>query len=211
VAAAPRWVGLVAGLAVVTAVSQMALFGTQVGQTALVDQWEWTALAFGQTVDDARYAGFQALSQYGPLYGLATALVSGPVWTLVAAGVIFGVFRPRAQTSVSFSQVVAVVAHASVVLAIRQIVAAPISYARETTGSASSLGLWFPSLGTTSPVANVFGALDVFVMWWVVLVAIGVAVLYGRQARATAATFLGIYAGVALLVGVAMTALGGTA
>ena len=83
VASSPRWVGLVAVLAVVTAASQALLFQTEVGQVALVDQWERTTLAFGQPVDDARYAEFQALSGIGPLYGVATALVGGPVLTLV--------------------------------------------------------------------------------------------------------------------------------
>jgi hypothetical protein len=38
-----------------------------------------------------------------------------------------------------------------------------------------------------------------------------VAILYGRQARPLAAAFLGIYAGLALLLAATMTALGGTA
>jgi Yip1 domain len=196
-------------LALITAASQALLFQTEVGQVALVDQWERTTLAFGQPVDEARYAEFQALSGKGPLYGVATALVSGPVLTLVLAVVVTLVFR-RGNRNVSFSQVLAVVAHASVILAIRLLVSAPVSYAREATGGATSLGLWFPALDAASFAGRFVGALDVFVLWWVVLLAIGVGVLYGRQARALAATFLGVYAGLALLLAVTMTALGGT-
>ena len=211
VALSPRWVGLVVVLAVVTAASQALLFRTEVGQVALVDQWERTALAFGQPVDDARYADFQAFSGNGPLYGVATSLVGGPVLTLALAAVIALVFRPRGNRAVSFSQVLAVVAHASVILAIRQIVSVPVSYAREATGGATSLGLWFPALDAASFAGRFAGALDVFVLWWVVLLAIGVGILYGRQARSLAAAFVGVYAGVALLLAVTMTALGGTA
>jgi Yip1 domain len=207
----PRWVGLVAALVVVTASSQAVLFGTEVGQVALVDQWERTAVAFGQDVDDARYEQFQAFSRNAPLYGVAVALASGPVLTLAVAGLIFAMFRARSDRAVSFSQVLAVIAHASVILAIRQVVAAPISFAREATGGATSLGLWFPALDAASPIGRFVGVLDVFVIWWVVLVAIGVAVLYGRRARTLAAGFLGVYAGVALLLAVTMTALGGNA
>ena len=70
-------------LAIVTAASQALLFETEVGQVALVDQWERTTLGFGQPVDEARYAQFQSLSRNGPLYGVATALVAGPLLTLV--------------------------------------------------------------------------------------------------------------------------------
>ncbi len=198
-------------LALATAASQAVFLATGVGQVALVDQWERTALAFGQDVDDARYAEFQALSRNGPLYGVATALVGGPVLTMAMAALIFGVFRGKGGRTVSYSQVLAVMAHASVILAIRQIVAAPVSFARETTASATSLGVWFPALDQASPLARFVGAVDVFVIWWVVLVALGVAVLYERQARRLAAAFLGVYAGVALLLAATMTALGGTA
>ena len=210
VASSPRWVGLVAVLAVVTAASQALLFTTEVGQVALVDQWERTALAFGQPVDEARYAELQALSGDGPLYGVATALVGGPLLTLVVAAIIVLVFR-RNDRVVSFSQVLAVVAHASVILAIRLLVSVPVSYAREATGGATSLGLWFPALDASSFAGRFVGALDLFVLWWVVLLAIGVGVLYGRHARSVAAAFLGVYAGLALLLAVTMTALGGTA
>ena len=209
-ASSPRWVGLVAVLAVVTAASQALLFETEVGQVALVDQWERTALAFGQPVDDARYAELQALSGSGALYGVGTALVGGPVLTLVLAAVIALIFR-RSERVVSFSQVLAVVAHASVILAIRLLVSVPVSYAREATGGATSLGVWFPALDATSFAGRFVGAFDVFVIWWVVLLAIGVAILYGRQARPVAATFLAVYAGLALLLAATMTALGGTA
>lgn len=209
VASSPRWVGLVTVLAVVTAASQALLFQTEVGQVALVDQWERTALAFGQPVDDASYAQLQALSGKGPLYGIATALVGGPVLTLVVAAVIALVFRPRGNR-VRFSQVVAVVAHASVILAIRLVVSAPVSYAREATGGATSIGVWFSGLDAASLAGRFVGALDVFVLWWVVLLAVGVGVLYERQARSVAAAFLGVYAGLALLIAATMTALGGT-
>lgn len=209
VAASPRWVGLVMILAVVTAASQALLFQTEVGQVALVDQWERTTLAFGQPVDETRYAEFQALSRKGPLFGVAIALVGGPVLTLVLAMVIALVFR-RGNPNVSFSQVLAVVAHASLILAIRLLVSAPVSYAREATGGATSLGLWFPTLDAASFAGRLIGALDVFVLWWVVLLAIGVGVLYGRRIRSVAAAFLGVYAGLALLLAVTMTVLGGT-
>jgi hypothetical protein len=197
-------------LVAVTAISQALLFGTEVGQVALVDQWERTALALGQPVDDARYAELQSLSRSGPLYGVVTAVASGPLLTLVLAGVIFFVFRPGADRTVTFPQVLAVTAHASVILAIREVLSVPVSVMREATGGATSLGLWFPALDTASFAGRFIGALDVFVMWWAVLLAIGLSVLYGREARRLAVTFLGVYAAVALLIAVTMTALGGT-
>jgi hypothetical protein len=201
----------VLGLLAITAVSQALLFVTEVGQVALVDQWERTALAFGQPVDDARYAELQTLSRSGPLYGVVRAVATGPVVTLALACVVFLLFRPGGDRPVSFSQVLAVTAHASVILALREVLSVPVSFMREATGGATSLGLWFPGLDAASFGGRFVGALDVFVMWWAVVLAIGVGVLYGREARKIAAAFLGVYAGVALLIAVTMSALGGTA
>jgi hypothetical protein len=196
-------------LAVVSAASQALLFRTEIGQVALVDQWERTLIAAGQAVDDARYAELQALSRNGPLYGVATALAGGPVLTGALAAVIALVFRPRDGRNVSFSQVLAMVAHASVILALRQLLAAPVAYAREATGGATSLGVLFPALDASSFAGRFVGTLDVFVMWWVVLLALGVGILYGRRVRSVAAAFLGVYAGLALLLAATVTALGG--
>jgi hypothetical protein len=197
-------------LTLAMAAGQAIVLATDVGRTALVDQWERTALAFGQDVDDARYAQLQTLSASGPVYGLATALIYGPVVTLAVASLVFVLFRGR-NRSVSYSQVLSVIAHAGVILAIRQVVAAPITYVRETTASATSLGAWFPALDAASAIGRFVGAFDVFVLWWVALLAVGVAVLYERRVRPLAVTFLGVYAGVALLLAATMTVLGGTA
>ncbi len=196
-------------LAVVTAVSQALLFRTEVGQVALVDQWERTLIAVGQPVDDAGYAELQALSRNGAVYGVATALAGGPVLTGVLAAVIALAFRPSDGRNVSFAQVLAMVAHASVILALRQRVAAPVTYAREATGGATSLGVLFPAVDASSFAGRFMGTLDVFVLWWVVLLALGVGILYGRRVRSVAAAFLGVYAGLALLLAATVTALGG--
>jgi hypothetical protein len=192
------------------AAGQAIVLATDVGRTALVDQWERAALAFGQDVDDGKYAQFQTFARSGPVYGLAMALIYGPVITLAVASLVFVLFRGGRDRAVSYSQVLSVMSHAGVILAIRQIVAAPISYLRETTASATSLVVWFPALDAASAVGRFVGAFDLFVLWWVVLLAVGVAVLYERRVRPLAVTFLGVYAGVALLLAATMTVLGGT-
>ena len=62
-----------------------------------------------------------------------------------------------------------------------------------------------------SPLARFFGAVDVFVLWWAVVLAIGVAVLYRRRARVIAVTFVGIYAALALVLAIVMAVTSGGA
>jgi hypothetical protein len=191
-----------------SAAAGVALMATPVGRQALVDQWERTAVAFGQELDDAGYARLEAISNQAAIaYALAGALISGPVLTIAVAALLKGL----GKRGVPFRQTMAVATYAGVILAVRQLVAAPIGYVRESTASATSLGSWFSMLDEASPVARFLGALDMFVVWWAVVLAIGVSVLYHRRARTIAAMFVGVYAALALLLAIAMAVTGGSA
>jgi hypothetical protein len=117
---------------------------------------------------------------------------------------------PDGTAPVTFRQSLAVAAHAGVILALRQLVAAPAGYLRESTSSATSLGSWFPGLDEASPIARFLGAIDLFVLWWIVVLAIGTAVLFQKRVRPVAGTFVGVYAGLALLLAAAMALSGGS-
>jgi len=190
-------------MTLVTAAAGAVVSATEVGQLALVDQWERTALAFGQAVDDARYAELHAWSRMGPAVAAGNALLAGPGVALVVSLLVFLWVRRRAAT-VSYSQALAVVVHAGVVLAVGRLVAAPLVYVRETTASAVTVGSWFPSLDEASPVARFLGSLDFFTLWWAVVLGIGVAVLSGRRARTCAAWIMAVYVGVALVAAAVM-------
>ena len=199
----PHWAPLLVTLTLVTAAAGAAVSATDVGQLALVDQWERTALAFGQAVDDARYADLLAWSRLGPAVAAGNALLAGPGLALVVSLLVFVWMRARVR-AVSYSQVLAVVVHAGVVLAVGRLVAAPLVYARETTASATTVGAWFPSLDEASPVARFLGAIDLFTLWWAVVLGIGVAVLSGRRARTCAVWIVSVYVGLALVAAAVM-------
>lgn len=213
-----RWLGLLIGLSIAAAAANAAFLSTEVGRQALVDQWERTSLAFGQPVDDARYAELRTLSEYGPAYGVLSALVQVPVAIVAVAVVVYGVFgRRRGGPSgpaagglerAGFTAALALSVHAGTILAWRVIVSAPIAYARETTASATSLGTWFPGFDETSAVARLLGLIDLFAIWWAVVLAIGVSVLYGRPANRTAVGIVGIYLAIALGLTLVMAGLG---
>jgi hypothetical protein len=207
----PRWASLLVVLTLATATAGAIVSATEVGQLALVDQWERTALAFGQQVDDGAYSNLQAWSRLGPVVAAGNALLAGPVLALVVSMILFLWLRrtaPAAGGTVSYSQVLAVVVHAGVILAVGRLVAAPLVYARETTASATTIGAWFPSFDEASPVARFLGALDLFTVWWAIVLGIGVAVLSGRRARTCAIWLLSVYVGIALVLAAVMAGAG---
>ncbi len=205
----PRAAGV---LVLLTAISfgAMAVFVvTGVGQIALVDQWERTALAFGQVVDDARYAELQNLSRYGVPYAALSAVARGPVAAVAIAAALYGVFAWRGRRA-AFGQVLAVVAHAGVILTLRDVVAAPLNVMRESLASPITFVSLAGMLDEGSPVARFLALFDVFLLWWLVVLSTGAAVLYRVRVRAVAAMLFAVYFGLAVLLAGTMAVLGGS-
>jgi hypothetical protein len=207
-ARAPRWADVLILSTLAAAVAGALVMRTEVGQVALVDQWERTAVAFGRDVDDAAYARLQQLSERGPMYEAGVALLNGPVQVFTVSALIFIVFGRR-RGGATFHQVVSVVSHASVILALRQLVGAAATYFRETTASATAIGVWFPMFDEASSAARFLGAMDLLVIWWVVVVGVGVAVLYRKPTVRVASAMAGMYAVLALMMTAAMALAGG--
>ena len=212
----PSWVPVLTATTAVTFLCGIAFLRTDVGQQALVDQWERTSIAFGQTVDDEAYAQMELTARSGGFevaYAAATALASGPALVFVVSALLFVLLkrRDRPGSQPSFVQVLAVASYASVVLALRQIVATPIDYLREAIASPTTLVQFFSMLDEASPLARFLGIMDLFVLWWIVVLAIGVSVLYQRSTRSLALVFTGAYVVLALLAALAMAVSGGTA
>ena len=208
VATRPRAAGMLALLTLVSFGATAAFLATDAGEVALVDQWERTALAFGQTVDDTRYAEMQRLSGYGVPYAAASAIARGPVFAVAMAAALYGVSSARGRRA-TFAQTLAVVSHAGVILALRDVVAAPLNYVRESLASPVTFVSFAGMLDEGSALARLLALIDVFVLWWIIVLAVGVAVLYRTRARVMAVTLFGLYLGVALLLAGTMAVLGG--
>lgn len=210
----PSWAPVLVASTAITFLCTAGFLGTGVGRQALVDQWERTATAFGQSVDDASYARMEASADSGSvraLYAAATALASGPLLAFVVSGVLFIVLNRGVQGRPTFGAVLAVVSYAGVILALRQVIATPVDYVRESISSPTTLIQFFSMFDEASPLARFLGVVDVFVIWWIVVLATGVSLLYRRPARSLALAFTGAYLALALLVALAMAVSGGTA
>jgi hypothetical protein len=190
--------------------SSAVVLETEVGQLALLDRLERLALAFGRDVDDATYAELVRASEHGTAYAIGASALAIPLLAVLVSLAVWAVCRKPSGGRASFRQVLAVVAHAGVILALRQVIAAPLTYARETLASPMTLNVLAPSLDEGSPVARFLASCDVFVIWWVTVLAIGVAVLYQRPGRRMALKFLVAYSGASAAAAGVMALVGGS-
>ena len=202
VIARPTWIPLLVLVFAVTAITRIGLMTTRVGQQALTDQWVQRIEAFGGEVDDGLYRTLQTVGERGWQMAGATSVLSGILLPFALAAGLHGLFgRGSGRT---YRQALAVAVSAGVVLALRDLIAAPVNYMREALASPLSVGSFFRMLDESSGAARLLSMIDVFVLWWVVVVAIGTALLYRRSIRSTAATFLGIYGGCAVVLAAVM-------
>ena len=66
-------------------------------------------------------------------------------------------------------------------------------------------------LDEASLPARFFGTIDFFVIWWIIVLAVGMSVLYGRPVQRLAGVFVGVYVTLAVVLTVVMAVTGGTA
>ncbi len=183
------------------------LLSTPVGQQALVDERVRVTEALGGRVDDAAYAGLKAeppVSIY--LTSGGRLLLTPPMTLLVAVGIAWLARRDGAR--MTFVTALAIAVHATVVLAVQQVVATPLHYLQESLTSPTNVAGLLRVFDEGSVPARIFGAVDVFGLWWLWLLALGLAAATGRPARRYLWRLVAVYAGIAAIVAGLFTALG---
>jgi len=199
VAARPRWFGMMALVLIVTAICTGGFFSTQVGQTAWLDKVVESARQSGREMPEAQYATMQKVAAYmGPIYAVATVVIAPLMW-LAITGILFAVFNAALGGTSTFRQLFAVFVHSTAITVIQQLFVTPLNYVRETLSSATNLAVFLPMLDESSFLAKLLGMVDLFLIWWVFVLAIGLAVLFKRKTGPIAAGLFIVYGVIAVI------------
>lgn len=210
IVAAPRVGGALALVALVGAVAIGTFLSTEVGREAWLDQQVSTAEAWsGRPMSDEVYAQQERFSRYAGIMGAVQMIVSIPLMALIMGGLVYAIFNALMGGSATFKQVMAVVAHSQIISALAFLVTTPINYAKGAMTGATNLAVLFPMLDESSFVARLLGMLDLFALWWLFVLAIGLGVLYKRKTSSVATVLFGIYAVIALGVAAFLSSRGG--
>lgn len=183
------------------------LLSTPVGRQALVDERVRVTEALGGRVDDAEYARLQADPPF-PVYVTSGGrlLLTPPVTLLVAAGLLM--LARIDGAAMRFATALAIAVHATVVLALQQVVATPLHYAAESLTSPTNVAGILRVFDEGTWPARLFGTIDVFGLWWMWLLSVGLAAATGKPARRYVWRLLAVYVGVATIVAVVFAVLG---
>jgi hypothetical protein len=198
---------MLALLVAIATVSSFAYLSTEGGTWAALDWLIIRLENIGVAVDDARYTQLMSAIPAFRWTTAAAALVGLPLVALGASGAIYAVFRILGNRTARFVQVLAVFVHSAVVLSLQRLLALPLNYVNESLTTPTNLGAMLPMLEETSFLAAFLGGIDLFTVWWLIVLALGLAALYPPPARRIAASLLGGYVVVALTLALTITTL----
>ncbi len=204
VAARPRWFGMVAALVIVGVVAGTALMATDVGRLAALDAGRNTIKSFGVNMPPEAEAQMERGIMDAPLWRLAInacfgQLLAGLLMPLIIAGVFMLVFNVTMGGEATFKQVFATVAHANPVMLVGALFTTPLMYFRGSMTGVTNLGVFVPMLDESSFLAKLLGSVDLIRVWWVLILAIGMGVLYKRKTGPIATGLFVVYGIIAVI------------
>jgi Yip1 domain len=196
VVANPKWFGMLALVSVLMALIVGGFLLTKVGQEAWLD----AATASGP-VSEQQYQGMEKMAPFVGYITMAFFLLVGPVFLAIISGILFAVFNAALGGDASFKQVFTVAVHAGPIGLLGQLFTVPLNYLRGTMSSSTNLGVLAQSmLDDSSFVAKLLSMVDIFIIWQLLVLSIGLAVLYRRRTQPIATSLFVLYAVIAVIV-----------
>jgi hypothetical protein len=165
--------------------------------------------SFGMTVSDQQYEGMRRQMAFAPYTTAGFLLIGGPIIAVVFAGILFAVFNIALGGEASFKQMFAVYIHAGVIMTLQQVFTGPLNYFRGAVSSATNLAALLPMIDPKSFLGRALAMTDLFLVWYVLVLAIGLGVLYKRRTQPIAITLYAIYAVIVFGFAAVMSRLGG--
>ena len=215
VVAHPKWFGMLALTTAIVVGFTVLPLTTEAGRQAALDMQIEQMKSFGFEVSDQMYAQMERGARTMPYTTGASLLVVSPILAVILAGILFAIFNAALGGEASFKQVFAIVVHAGafvsgVVFALSSMLLGTINYLRGTAmTSVANLGALAPMLPEGSFAANLLGAVDFFMIWYIFVLAIGLGVLYKRRTQPIAITLFVCYAAFAIVIAIFKSRAGG--
>ncbi|MGE3273510.1 MAG: YIP1 family protein [Vicinamibacterales bacterium] len=209
VVADPAWLAPWLVVLAVPLLCGLLFLQTDMGPQALVDEQVRLTEVAGGTVNDAAYAALQARPPYLVYLLSGGRVLLNPLITVAVAAALAGLARADGAP-VAYRTALAATVHASVVLAVGQVVALPLDIVRESVSNPTTLVAVMPGLDDGTVAAAFVGALDVFGLWWLAVLAIGLSVMTGRSAWRYVVRLGAAYLAVAGALVAGLAALGGS-
>ena len=208
VVAHPRWLGMLAVSCIAAALLVGGFLFTKVGQDAWIDAALSSPWSGGNSPQQVE--AMEKMAPYAGYFGVVQMLIFIPLFYVVVAGILFAVFNAAMGGDATFKQLMAVVVHTAPIGVLGQLFTMPLNYARGTMTSATNLAVLLPMIDDSSFVGKLLGMIDLFLLWQLFVLAIGLGVLYKRRTQSVATTLFAIYGVIAVALALVLSSVGGS-
>jgi membrane protein, antimicrobial resistance system len=200
VAASPKVLGMLLTVSMLTAAFAALPMTTDAGKQAQIDQQVQSMKSLGFQVTDQVYDQMEKGAGRLPYTTGIAAFIFIPIVSAIFAGILFAIFNAGLGGEASYKQVYSIYIHSGVIGVVSAAVSGVVNYFSGHAGSVANLGALLPMLEEKSFIANLLGTVDIFIIWSVIVLAIGLGVLYKRRTQPIAISLLSVYAVIALAI-----------
>ena len=203
----PKVLGALAAVAILTAIITSSFFFSQAGQQAWLNSQAENYEKFAkQPYPPDQAAMMEKFAPYVGYMTMGSVIGLGPVFTAFIAGILYLIFTFGTGGLAKYKQVLAVTAHASIISVLGAVLATALQFMRGTITiqRPANLGVLVPFLPDNGFIATFLGTIDLVTVWWLFVLAIGLAVLYKKKTAGVAAVLFGIYGVIACGIAVFM-------
>ncbi len=203
----PRPAAILLIVALVIAVAATVPQMTEKGRQAVLDTQVQTMERLMGPLDDEVYAQLEAQSHSNTrhIYSVVGTLIWLPLMATFFTALLWGLFNVLMGGGATFKQVLGVVTHSMVIMAVGALVAAPIQMMQTTFSLTGpfNLGALVPMLDPESFISRFLRFTSAITIWQMIVLAIGLGVLYKRKSTGIAIGLLAAY-GLLVALGVAV-------
>ena len=195
VVAHPKWLDVFLLVTAVLTIAWAVFLWSPVGSQAFLDNLITQAERSGQPTNNLQTAF--------PIIRMVTVIaipIVSPIFTVLIAGLLYGVFAAILGGGASYKQVIAVVVHSGLVSGLGQLVVLILNYVRGTMTSATNFSVFAPMLEENSFLFKLLSVIDLVWIWYLFILAMGLAVLYRRKTATIATSFYVLYLVIAVIV-----------
>lgn len=203
IVAHPKFLGMLLVTVVASVVVVGGFLSTRVGQ----DAWLDTVVPPGAPPEQA--AAMERVAPYAAYFATGWIVVFIPLLYVMVSGILYAVFNAGLGGNATFKQVLAVTTYAGVPGVLGQFFTMPLNYMRGVMTSATNLAVAMPFVPEESFLGRLLGAIDLFLIWQLIVLAIGLGVLYRRRTQPIATSLFIVYGVIALIIATVRSTLGG--
>lgn len=186
VAQRPTWLVPLLLIMIVNCV-YIGLFSQHIGWERFMRQ-QIESSSRGQQLDPAvREQAIQTQAKLGPVFGYAGVIIGTPVIYLICAGVLMAIVAGIMSAPVRFKQVFAVVCYAAIPAAIAAVLAIIVMFLKNPADfdlqnpTMFNAGAFMDPEHASKFLYSVAGALDLFSIWSILLIATGLRAAAGKR------------------------------